>query len=348
MSLILSRMQNFRAASRLDQWEERASRYGALDLFARQTDSPTGIITEDLQRQAQLAQGNTLETMVYDKDATVTIGSSRPTTVSDDENTTAMQSISFTTYQFGFTMIPAQYSNNETDYQRDFNYKLTKHVNKLMATLDTACDTVLNTNKTQVFSNQLGYTVASNILTATDTERLRIFADLNPMFMANDFNEPRHIVGNAGVQSIILEIAEQGLYNQQNRAIQWADKEFHFTTRIADAADKQATGYAVMDDCLGMVFRHSRDAMMRHTTGNGYQFSVQQVPGIPVPMDVMYYDLVADKNTLTSPQTADLTATKVEGYSFAVDIAFVTNYNSDLSSYSQPIIKFNIDTDDTL
>ena len=72
------------------------------------------------------------------------------------------------------------------------------------------------------------------------------------------------------------------------------------------------------------------------------------MPGIPVPMDVMYYDLVADKNTLTSAATADLTATKVEGYSFAVDIAFVTNYNSDLSSYSQPIIKFNIDTDDTL
>lgn len=348
MSLILSRMQNFRANSPLDQWVERPSKYGALDLFIRETENPMGIISPELQATAQRAQGNTLEVPVYDKDASVTINNTRTVTISDDENTSAMQSITLTTYEFGFTMIPAQYTNNELGYQRDFNQKLTKYLNAFLATLDTAALTALNTAKTQVVGSTLGkYTFASNVLNATDSQRLRIIADITPLMASNDYYEPRHVVGNAGLLSQFLEIQESGLYNDQNRVIQWADKELHFTNRLANAANKVATGYVVNSGTVGVVYRHDRDSVLRHTT-HKHEFNVVQVPGIPFPMGVYYYDDVADKNAITGAATADLTRTKVEAYSWSIDIGFITQHNDTPASYANGILKFDIDSDDTL
>ena len=348
MSLILSRMQNFRAVSNLDKWEERPSRYGAWDLFLRETANPMGIISPELRARANQSQGNTLEVPVYDKDGSVTINNTRTVTISDDENTTAMQSITFTTYEFGFTMIPAQYSNNEMAYQRDFNQKMTKYTNALLATLDTAAVSALSTAKTQVLADNLGrYTFASNTVNALDSQRLRIIADINPLMAANDFFEPRHIVGNPGLLSLFLEIQESGLYNQQNRVIQWADKELHFTNRLSDATNKVATGYVVNSGSVGIVDRLDRDTVMQHTT-HKHQFYPVNVPGIGVTMGLYYYDDVADKNTITGAATADLTRTKVEAYSFSVDIAIVTAYNSDAATYAGPVLKFDIDSDDTL
>jgi len=342
MSLILSRMQNFRASSQLDKWTERPSRYGGLDLFVRQTNSPSGIISEELQATAQMSQGNTLEVPVYDKDASVTIGSTRAVTVSDDENTTAMQSISFSTYEFGFTMIPAQYSNNEKSYQQDFNRKMTKYINQFLSDLDTAAISALNTNKTQVAGSTLGkYTFATNIMTAALADKLRIIADITPLMAANDYYQPRHIVGNPGLLSLFLEMQESGLYNEQNRVIAWADKELHFTNRVSDAASRIATGYIVNEDTVGMVHRVDRDTRMRHTT-HKHKFEEIRVPGVPFPMSLYFYDDVADKSSITGAATADLTRTKVEAYSFSVDIAWITQYNDTPASYANGIMKFDI------
>lgn len=316
--------------------------YGALDLFIRETENPMGIISPDLQATAMMAQGNTLEVPVYDKDGSVTINNTRTVTISDDENTTAMQSITLTTYEFGFTMVPAQYSNNEMSYQRDFNQKLTKYINAFLATLDTAALTALNTAKTQVFSNLLGkYTTLSNVINATLAQKLRIIADLNPLMAANDYYEPRHIVGNAGLTSLFLEMQESGLYNDQNRVIQWADKELHFTNRLTDAANKIATGYVVNSGSCGVVYRHDRDSVMNHRT-HKHLFEVVSVPGIPFPMGVYYYDDVADKSALTGAATADLTRTKVEAWSWSVDVGFITQYNDTPASYANGIMKFDI------
>ena len=341
MSLILSRMQNFRAVSPLDQWVERPSKYGAWDLFVRETNNPMGIISPALLETASRAQGNTLQVPVYDKDATVTINNTRTVSISDDENTTAMQAITFTTYEFGFTMIPAQYSNNEMDYQRDFNQKLTKYLNAFLATLDTAALTALNTARTQVLGAPLSYAFATNTVNATLAQKLRVIADITPLMAGNDYYEPRHIVGNPGLLSLFLEIQEQGLYNEQNRVIQWADKELHFTNRQANALNKIATAFVVNSGAVGAVSRVDRDAAMRHTT-HKHMFDVVSVPGVGVPMGMYYYDDVADKNAIAGAATADLTRTKVEAYSWSVDIALVTPYNDTPASYASPILKFDI------
>jgi len=167
------------------------------------------------------------------------------------------------------------------------------------------------------------------------------------MMASNDFYQPRHIVGEAGLLSQFLELQEQGLYNDQNRAIQWADKELHFTNRITNAANKVATGYVVNEGSVGFVSRVDRDSLLRHTTSSGYDWNVVTLPGLPMPVGVMYYETAADKSALHAG-TADMTATKVEAYSFSVDVAFITAYNSAAATLASPILKFDIDSDDTL
>ena len=98
MSLVNTRIQNIRANSRLDKFELRPSRYGALDLFMDQSQDPNGVLTPELVEKARTSIGNTLETPVINYDESISIGNTRSVTIADSENTSKMVQFSFTTY----------------------------------------------------------------------------------------------------------------------------------------------------------------------------------------------------------------------------------------------------------
>lgn len=181
-------MQNMRLPSNLDKWVLRASRYGALDFFMMDKDNPMGILSPALQEAAYRSIGRTIQVPVIDFDASVSIGSSRSVTVSDDENDSAFVTFTFVTYSWGFTMVPSQYMNNEIDYQRDFDRKFMKYLLAVAATWDSAALTALETAKTQVLSDGLGkYSLTSNVLVASLAQQDEVVGDLNPVMSGNDF-----------------------------------------------------------------------------------------------------------------------------------------------------------------
>ena len=124
MSLVLTRTQNMRANSNFDKNELRGSRYGALNAFMTQSEDPNGILTQELKDKARISIGSTLETPVIDYDGSISIGNTRTVTISDSENTSHMVSITFATYAWGFTIVPAMFMNNEISMQRDFETKM--------------------------------------------------------------------------------------------------------------------------------------------------------------------------------------------------------------------------------
>ena len=136
MSLINTRIQNLRAKSNMDKNELRPSRYGALDLFLLQSKDPAGILTPELVAKAEKSIGSTLETPVINFDAGITIGNTRSVTIGNSENTSAMYTITFATYTWGFTVVPAMYMNNEIQMQADFEVKFNKYLYKFAETLD--------------------------------------------------------------------------------------------------------------------------------------------------------------------------------------------------------------------
>ena len=348
MSLILTRIQNIRANSNLDKFEYRPSRYGALNAFMVQSEDPTGILTEELKQKARTSIGNTLETPVIDYDADITIGSTRTLTIADSENTSKMVQITFATYAWGFTIAPAMYMNNEIGIQKDFETKMMKYIYAFAKKLDEAALATLAANKTQVLKNSLLYDWSSNAINAKWTERENVFGDLEVMMGANDFYGQLHIVGDPGVESIMRKLQQHGLYNDVNKQNEFGTKVVHLTNNIAAARGKYAQGYAVNAGSLGMLTRFERDCLLGTVSGDGHEWGIATLPLLNMPVGTYFYDSVGDYNTIAGAATADMTRTRKEHYGFAVDVAFLTAYNSALSTLASPILAFNVSSEDAV
>ncbi|AFM54791.1 virion structural protein [Croceibacter phage P2559S] len=339
-------MQNLRAKANLDKWELRPSRYGALDLFMQQTADPAGIISPELTDKAEASIGSTLQVPVIDYDGTITIGNTRTVTIPDSENNSRLVTIVFATYSWGFTIVPAAYMNNEVSIQADFERKFNKYLYKFGKTLDGAAVAALDANKTQVLNDTLGlYTFAGNVVTADFAKREEIIGDINPMQASNDVYAPLHVVGNTGVESAVRKLAEKGLYNETNKQIQYADKVWHWSNEVANAADRYATAFAVPQGTVGMLTRFEREALLRSRSRTGHEWDIDTLPMLEMPVGTYYYESVGDFSGIAGAATADLTRAKKEHYGFAVDVAFVVAENSDAANNPGAILKLDIKTE---
>lgn len=342
MTLVLTRTQNIRANSRLDKYEYRPSRYGALDAFLVQSEDPMGILTDELKEKAWASIGSVLETPVIDYDGTISIGNTRSVTIADSENTSRMVQINFTTYSWGFTIVPAMYMNNEIKIQKDFETKMMKYIYLFAKELDEAALTALAAAKTQVMNNALLYDFSSQAINGKWSERENLLGDLNVMMGANDFYGDIHLVGDAGVQSVIRKLAQHGLYNDVNKRMEYADKVVHFTNSIESDGELYAQGYAVNAGSLGLLTRVERESLLGTVTPDGHEWDIVTLPLLNMRVGSYYYQSVGDYNTIAGAATADLTRARKEHYGFAVDVAFVTAYNSAPATRPSPIIAFNI------
>lgn len=348
MSLILTRIQNIRANSNLDKFEYRPSKYGALNAFMVQSEDPTGILTEELKQKARTSIGSTLETPVIDYDADITIGNERTVTIGDSENTSKMVQITFTTYSWGFTIAPAMYMNNEIGIQKDFETKFIKYLYAFAKKLDEAALAQLAASKTQILKNNLLYDFSSNAVSAKWTERENVFGDLEVMMGANDFYGQLHIVGDPGVESIMHKLQQHGLYNDVNKQNEFGTKIVHLTNNIAAAGGKYAQGYAVNAGSLGLLTRFERDCLLGTVSGDGHEWGIATLPILNMPVGTYFYDSVGNYNAIAGAATADMTRTRKEHYGFAVDVAFLTAYNSSPSALASPILAFNISSEDAV
>ena len=342
MSLVNTRIQNIRANSNLDKFEYRPSRYGALDAFMVQSEDPTGILTPELKEKARTSIGSVLETPVIDYDADITIGNTRTLTIADSENTSKMVQINFATYAWGFTVTPAMYMNNEISIQRDFETKMMKYIYKFAQKLDEVALATLAANKTQVIKNNLLYDKTGNTINAKWDERENLFGDLGVIMAANDFYGQQHLIGDAGVESILRKLQQHGLYNDVNKRNEYSDKIVHLTNHLGAAEGKFAQGYIINAGALGMLTRFERDCILGTVSGDGHEWGISTLPLLNMPVGTYFYDSVGDYNTIAGDTTKDMVRTRKEHYGFAVDIAFITAYNSDAETLPSPILGFSV------
>ena len=348
MSLVQTRIQNIRANSNLDKFEYRPSRYGALNAFMVQSEDPTGILTEELKEKAKTSIGSTLETSVIDYDAGITIGNQRTLTISDSENTSHMHQITFATYAWGFTIAPALFMNNEVSIQKDFETKMMKYIYKFAQKLDEVALATLAANKTNVIKNGLLYDIAGNAINAKWSERENVFGDLEVIMGANDFYGQLHIIGDAGVESIMRKLQQHGLYNSVNKQNEFGSKIVHLTNHLAADSNKYAQGYAVNAGSLGMLTRFERDCVLGTVSGDGHEWGIATLPLLNMPVGTYFYDSVGDFSGIAGTATADMVRTRKEHYGFAVDVAFITSYNSDSATLPSPILAFNVSNQDAM
>ena len=342
MSLVATRLQNWRIENpELDRNMTRPLEYGALDFFIEQTDAPNSIISPNLRDRAFASMGNTVQVPVIDYDGDVTVSNVRTCTIADNENTSALYTVVWTTYAVGFTMVPTLYMNNEITYQHDFERKMEKICRALATTLDSAAITALEAAKTQVYKDPLQYTVTSNVIEVPTQMSTEILGDLNPMMRANAYPGMLHIIGNAGVDSLIRKLAQHGVYNDVNKRMEYDNKVLHYTTQLANAQGKIGSLYAVADGNVGVLTRVDREAL-RRASANFHEWDVVRLPFIDLPVGSHYYTAVGDQSAIAGAASADMTCNVKEYFGFSVDVAFVIAYNSDPTTVANPIMKAQI------
>lgn len=350
MSVLLTRMQNFRANSPLDRWETRITQMGAFSLMRNDGNSPGSIVTPELIQRAREAVGNTLETPVIDFDASIAIGNVANVVIADSENNSAMHTISFTRYAWGFTQVPSAFSNNELSIQRDFDAKMNKYLSAAANVIETASVTALSTAKTQILADDLGqFTLTNDVAVNAAANAENLTGDLGPLLAGNDFPDIfTRVVGNQSYRSHMNKtVVNHGEFNTTNETYQTADKEFYFSNKITNAAGQSATGFIVVPGSTGIIPRFEREAMMAlsmpggvNRARTGHEWSVVEMPLLGIPVGTFYYESVGDQNNIVGAATADLTRGIKQHFGWCVDLAFITPYNSDRSAVASPIIQF--------
>lgn len=347
MSLVATLVQNFRAnAPEYDKFEFRITEAGAFNAFLTQDMSGMSWMTPDLKRTVLgSTPANTVSVPVINyKD--VTIRSTRPLTIAADENTSALDVITFSTLAYGFHMYPMQHYNNEIDYQKDFDRKFKAMLVKLAATLDGLAVTALDAAKTQVIGEVVGgHTFASNVVSeaAATLKDSYILADLDPLMRSNDYMPfMMDVVGNQGVNAILQRMEGFGEFNQENKALQFMSKRFGFSNAISNAVGKDATGFAIADGTLGLLTRVEPDSVFRTRLPDGHEWDTFVLPGLGIEVGTYSYISAVDASAVAGAATAHLTRTSMQAFDFAFDIAFPVAYNSAIATIPAPIIKFDV------
>lgn len=351
MSLALTLAQEFRVSTPdFDANEFRVTNAGTFNAFKKQTAGSMSFITDELKARAMNSTGNTLKIPAINyKD--VTIRTTRPLTIAADENTSTFYTVTFATLAYGFVMYPTRHINNDVSYQLDFNKKFKAMLVKMMSTLEGQAVAAVDAKKTQVIGEVTGgHTFAANVVSELNIGNWNssyILTDLGPMMRSNDF-EPHmmDVVGNQSLGAILNRMDGFAAYNSENKTIQYLGKNFGFSNSITNAAGKIATGYAIEDGSLGLLSRVELDSLARTSVADGHKWDMVNVPGIDLDFGSYYYEAAIDASSVDAT-TTHLTRTKAQYFDWAIDVGWVTKYNSDLATIPSPIIKFDIDTDNT-
>lgn len=345
MSLIQTQSQAWRMRNpQLDRNMTRPEEYGALDFFVEQTNAANSIISAQVREAAKNSMGNTIEIPVIKYDGNVQVSNTRSCVIADNENTSALYQVVWSTLSAGFTIVPSAYMNNDIEKQHDWDRKFEKIIRAFADALDVKAVAALEANKTTVFKDKLNYTDTLGALQIPSQMATEILGDISPIMRANAYNRGIHIIGNAGVESLMLKLAQHGPQNDANKTLEYAGKIFHYTNNVVNGTQKNGTFFAVEDGNVAMLTRFDRESAARRKSNTGHEWDVVRMPVLGIEMGTHYYESVGDQSDIVGTATSDLTCAVKEHYGFSVDVAFVIAYNSDPTTIAQPIIKAEIAT----
>lgn len=326
----------------VDKDEVRASRYGALNTFQRQTGGPGSIITSEMAEKIKRSYGNEVVMPVLNAQD-VTIGNVRSCTVPDSENESALITLTFVTLAFGFTMYPSQHFNNDISYQADWTRKMDKYLVKLAAVLDTMCLDKMNADKNSVWNNITPYNASvGNALQVSAAEQNDFYNQLTSIFEVMDFYDaPYDIVANTMHRPILERLRAQGSGNSTNEAFQFGDYIFNFTNRLSNAPGMHSTLYAMPQGSVAIANRNDPDSIAKSSVGSHKVWGETVLPLVNMNFGTYYIEDCTDASALHEG-TAGLTRTKMEGYAFATDVCLISAYNSDPDTRYSRILKTEI------
>lgn len=321
------------ADSNLDQHEHRLSNYGALETFMGDTPN---LVRADLIEMAKKAQDHTTSIpVIKTKDYTIT--TTRACAVITNSNESAYVSLSFATVRWGFHMVPSQYANNMIGYQDDFNRKMNDSCKKVLATLDTACYTKLNTDKSAVNNAANNpWPFAGDTMQVPVADANLFLNELESVMSQNDLTGPYNIISSPRFKALVNYLNNQGVANAVNTAFQIMGFNVAYSNRIAVAAGDRDTVFVMPQGSLGFIPWVDPDSRSNQQAISGKVWSEEFLPLLGFNVGLLYQDSCADNSAEAGN---GFEASKQEGFTFSFDYALLTSYNSNSVTLPGSIFK---------
>lgn len=342
MSLVATRLDEYRLAydrSNFDAFEHRMSNYGAFATFL--ADTPNLIPGYEELIAGRTGAVRTVSIPVINRKESWNGGATRTCSALTAESTSAYSTPSWTTLKAGFSMYPAQYRNNYLSYQADFNKKMLGMQRYILETLDTACYTYLNTNKSAV-NNADGnpYTVVSNAMAVAAADNELFLNELGQIMMQNDLpSEGINIVSSPRFSALVREYSAQGTSNAENRQFQFGGYSFAYSNRVSVATGDRDSVFAMPQGSLGLMTWVDPDAMMGHMSTDGKEWSEVFLPMLGFNVGLLFQSTCGDTSSTAG---TGYNASLVESYHFSFDYSVISAYNSATSTEPGVIFRANL------
>lgn len=347
MSLIDTLIDPLRSgySGKLDANEWRASRYGALEAFRKQSTGINKILSDEDIANIKKSFGIQTKIPVLDM-PNVSIGSVRNCIIQPDQNSSKMVVLTFVSYVWGFTMIPSMYVNNQIKYELDFQKKARKYLLQLLRVMDGAALSKINTDRNAVFSGLTGqFPVLGNAFQVPFSQRESVYNELTGIMNTADFPSGDYdVVANGGHEPLVNKLARNGVSNSDNTQSTLTGFNHHYTNAIVPNAGVRDTLFVIPEGTLAIENRNDPDARAgSRAMGGGQQWDEVDMPMLDMRVGSYYTDRCADATAIfPTAETAGLTRAKMEGFEFSTDVTYVTSYVSDRGTKMAPIQKIEI------
>lgn len=328
----------------MDANEQRPSIYGALDLFKDQSQGAGSLLTADIQRQIDATFNTSVKIPVVNyKD--VTIGNTRTCALQADGITTALVTLTSSTYTFGFLGYPMQHYENYVSYQQATAKLIDAGLKKLASTIDLACVNFLETNKNQHFPAEmlLYYAEVGDAFRVPQASKNDLYNQIGSIMATADYAMEADVLTNPLGMALVRRLAAQGAGNDINQSFQLLGYEWWVSNRVTNGAGVEHTLYLVAPNAVAIAFRNSPDGKARTRIHESKYWDLfPNAPFVGTTLDVFYQADCADASAIQASGLTKFTQTKVESWQFAVDVFLMKFYNSAPATTYSPIIKVEI------
>ena len=333
---------------RMVQTEKEPQRYGLIDCLRYNT--PTNrVLTPTLRTFLQTVEGRTTQYTGLKED-TITTTSVESFTIPAHLSDSEQKTITAVSIFSGFQVYPKYFVNNTIAYQDYLMNKYDEVFAAMAAAKETQIATLLSTYKTQVWD---GTTQVSNgdgtftFSTVTDTltanlaaQKDVLFSNLKTLFRINKKAGSYNMVVNEGGLNLSLnEIFKYGATNQENRQFMLNQLPTYFETLGISPGSDQFVAYMMRDGAIGGVQNYPSDFVDGTTVGEKkWGIMPTPAPYIGERLNVYYNREAVDASGL-GDTTSHLNMTSMEEWGFLDKFFLVSNYNSDLSTRPNDILK---------
>lgn len=333
---------------RMTQTEKDAQRYGLIECLKYNTPM-NKVLNPTLTAHLKTVEGRTTQYTGLKEDVittTTTESFTIPAHLSDSEQKTLTAVSIFS----GFQVYPAMFENN-TIAKADYLANKYDEVFSAMAVAkETQIANVLSTYKTQLFDGVAQInggdgtfafdTSLDNATVNLAGQKDTLFSNLKTWFRINKKTGAYNAVVNEGGLNLALnEILKFGMQNSENRQFALNQLPLYFETLGIAPSTFQFVMYMLRNGAIGSVQNYPYD----FRTGSVVDSKVWGIMPTPAPyigerLNVYHNTEAVDASGL-GETTAHLKMTTMEEWGFLDKFFLVTNYNSDLTSNVNDILK---------